>query len=580
MLQAAQGSFSLSFAVCNDRILRDDLIGLVRKDFPGLVIVTLSPETADVHRAVLAQHSSSQPEAIFILDLEALLPLQDRTYPILRVLNSSREAWEGLNCPVVFWLAEYAATLIAAQAQDFWRYRSHQFEFVAERGGLSEAMQEPFSGYPMVDGLSFAEKRFRMTELEQRIREADESPSAGLETHLVAWLSELAYLYRLFNQFRQAESLLRRALGIAEASYGPDHPEVASRLNNLAQLLQVINRLAETEPLLRRALAIVESSYGPDHPHVAVILNNLARLLKDTNRLAAAEPLIRRALAIDEMSSGPDSPNVAIRLNNLAMMLQDSNRLSEAEPLIRRALVIDEASYGPDHPNVASRLSNLAQLLQASNRLAAAEPLMRRALAINEASFGPDHPNVAVSLNNLAILFQATNRLAEAEPLMRRALAINEASYGPEHPAVAIRLNNLAQLLQNTDRLTAAEPLMRRSLAIAETSYGPDHPTVATTLNNLAVLLQATNRLTEAESLMRRGVEILRSFGRRTGHQHPKMAEAITNYRRLLRKMWLTPAEIEKRIAGWLGESANPKKLGAKKSVGKKQRRKGQRHRR
>ena len=84
---------------------------------------------------------------------------------------------------------------------------------------------------------------------------------------------------------------MRRALAIDEKSYGPDHPDVAIRLNNLALLLQATNRLAEAEPLMRRALAIDEKSYGPDHPEVASDLNNLAELLQDTNRLAEAEPL-------------------------------------------------------------------------------------------------------------------------------------------------------------------------------------------------------------------------------------------------------------------------------------------------
>ena len=107
---------------------------------------------------------------------------------------------------------------------------------------------------------------------------------------------------RLFNQLGVAASTrrratprpsrsMRRALAIDEASYGPDHPEVAIRLNNLAQLLQATNRLAEAEPLYRRALAIDEASYGPDHPDVAIGLNNLAQLLQATNRLAEAEPL-------------------------------------------------------------------------------------------------------------------------------------------------------------------------------------------------------------------------------------------------------------------------------------------------
>ena len=85
--------------------------------------------------------------------------------------------------------------------------------------------------------------------------------------------------------------------------------------------MQATNRLGEAEPLMRRALAIDEASYGPDHPDVAIDLNNLAQLLQATNRLGEAEPLMRRALAIDEASYGPDHPNVAIDLNNLASLL-------------------------------------------------------------------------------------------------------------------------------------------------------------------------------------------------------------------------------------------------------------------
>ena len=50
-------------------------------------------------------------------------------------------------------------------------------------------------------------------------------------------------------------------------------------------MLHATNRLGEAEPLMRRALAIDEQSYGPDHPNVAIRLNNLAILLKGANRL-------------------------------------------------------------------------------------------------------------------------------------------------------------------------------------------------------------------------------------------------------------------------------------------------------
>ncbi len=244
------------------------------------------------------------------------------------------------------------------------------------------------------------------------------------------------------------DPLAPHALVLAKRADEAGISEPTARLmNDLGVLFDAKSRYAEAEPLMRRALAIDEASYGPDHPNVAIRLSNLARLLQDTNRLAEAEPLMRRALAIDEASYGPDHPNVAIRLNNLAQLLKATNRLAEAEPLMRRALAINETSYGPDHPNVAANLNNLASLLQDTNRLAEAEPMYRRALAIDEASYGPDHPNVAIRLNNLASLLQATNHLVEAEPLVRRALKIFSQSFGLDHPSTITVQENLTALL-------------------------------------------------------------------------------------------------------------------------------------
>jgi tetratricopeptide (TPR) repeat protein len=338
--------------------------------------------------------------------------------------------------------------------------------------------------------------------------------------------NQLGVLFDAKADYAEAEQLKRRALAIGDRCYGPDHPEVAIRLNNLASLFRDTNRPAEAEPLMRRALAIDEASSGPDHPDVAIRLNNLAQVLKATNGLAEAEMLMRRALAIWETSLRPNDPRIASGVGNLARLLHDTNRLAEAEPLMRRALAIIEESSGPDHPNVAVRLGNLAGLLLDTNRTAEAEPLFRRALAIDEKSYGPDHPRVARHLNNLGGLLKGTNRRAEAEPLYRRALAILAKSLGPDHPQVAIGLNNLAQLLQATHRLAEAEPLMRRAIAIDEKRYGPDHPDLARHLNNLARLLEDTGRLDEAEQHLRRAIAV---FETSLGPDHPNTVTVRNN---------------------------------------------------
>jgi len=288
------------------------------------------------------------------------------------------------------------------------------------------------------------------------------------------YMNNLASLYYTVANYKDAEPLYNLALAIDEASFGKDHPNVATDLSNLAQLYQDTNRPSEAEPMFKRALAIWEKSLGENHPQVATALNNIAMLYQDTNRLSEAEPLMKRALAIDEASFGKDHPNVATRLNNLALLYRATTRLSEAEPLMKRALAIDEASFGKDHPNVAIRLNNLAQLYYATKRLAKAEPMIRRALKIDEKSFGKDHPNVARDLNTLVGLLKATNRLKEAEPLMKRVIEILlqfTRRTGHPHPHLEDAINNYTDLLTKmgyskdevTDRLNRLAPEMFNS---------------------------------------------------------------------------------------------------------------------
>lgn len=53
--------------------------------------------------------------------------------------------------------------------------------------------------------------------------------------------------------------MLERALAIEEATYGPDHPAVAERLDALAAILRDLGKPEQARPLLERALAIYKA---------------------------------------------------------------------------------------------------------------------------------------------------------------------------------------------------------------------------------------------------------------------------------------------------------------------------------
>jgi tetratricopeptide (TPR) repeat protein len=291
------------------------------------------------------------------------------------------------------------------------------------------------------------------------------------------WLLGQAGTYlRSLGRFAEALPLYERALRIVEAALGPDHVDVASRLNEVGRALSDLGRSAEALLVQERALRIDEAVLGLDHTGVATDLNEVGRALSDLGRSAEALPLQERALRIDEAVLGPDHPDVATDLNEVGRVLSDLGRSGEALPLHQRALRIREATLGPGHADVASSLSYVGRALSALGRFAEALPLQERALRIDEAALGPGHPNVATDLNYAGRALSGLGRSAEALPLQERALRIDEAALGPEHPSVAADLNEVGQVLSDLGRSGEALPLHQRALRIHEAALGPDHP--------------------------------------------------------------------------------------------------------
>ncbi len=143
------------------------------------------------------------------------------------------------------------------------------------------------------------------------------------------------------GRYTEATKVAQEALKVAENTFGPDHPNLATSLNNLAELYRRLQgKYAAAEPLYQRALGIREKALGPSHPQVATSLNNLAELYYTQGKYAAAEPLYKRALAIWEKALGPDHPQVATVLKNMARLYKEAGRVDEAIRWEKRANAI------------------------------------------------------------------------------------------------------------------------------------------------------------------------------------------------------------------------------------------------
>src|SRR5260221_52503 len=132
-------------------------------------------------------------------------------------------------------------------------------------------------------------------------------------------------------------------------------------LNREVLALLQQGKYAEGLVVAQQALRVAEASFGPEHPNVATSLNNLAGLYQDQGKYAEAEQLSRRCVVIKEKALGPDSVRVATSLNNLADLYRAEGRYPEAEQFYKRSLRIVERAI-PGHPNAITSLNNLAAI--------------------------------------------------------------------------------------------------------------------------------------------------------------------------------------------------------------------------
>jgi len=416
MLDVARGCFSLSVAVCNSPALRDQIVRELSQASAGIRVVVVPRGTIDVFALVVTDQADPRPAALFLTNLEASLPSDRESHPTLRSLNASRELWpRKFPCPIVFWLPEYAAALLCTEARDFWRYRSHSFEFISEQADAVTAISQRISGdLTSAGNLTREEKRFRIAELEERIADAGDPPSGALASHCGTWLSELGFLHCFIGDLERAEQMFRKALEIDEKLGRMGG--VASHSGNLGLIYQLRGDVDRAEQMHRKSLEI-EQKLGRMEG-VAEDSGNLGVIYEIRGDLDRAEQMHRRALEIDEKLGRMEG--VAEDSANLGIIYGTRGDLERAEQMFRKALEIDE-KLGRIR-GVAANNGNLGLIYQLRGDLDRAEQMFREALEIEE-KLGRKE-GVANQYGNLGTMAADRGDVDAARELWTRALGI------------------------------------------------------------------------------------------------------------------------------------------------------------
>jgi tetratricopeptide (TPR) repeat protein len=218
----------------------------------------------------------------------------------------------------------------------------------------------------------------------------------------------------------------------------------------------------------REAADVAEATYGPEHPNTATRLGALSNATYRTGDYAASLALEERVLAIREKAFGPESAEVAHILFSLTTTYRDLGRFEDSKKVGERSLAIFEklgltAWAAKVHGGLGQTMSRLkdpkATVFHADE-----------ALRLNIAALGADHPDMALNYGIHAIAHAEVGNDAIAVNGFARCAEVAAASYGPTHPLAGQCALAEAEALVNLGRFREAVAKVEHVMATADTA--------------------------------------------------------------------------------------------------------------
>ncbi|HEY3782844.1 MAG TPA: hypothetical protein VGL56_17305 [Fimbriimonadaceae bacterium] len=222
-----------------------------------------------------------QAEAIFIIGLEHSI----HNVRTVASLNASRELWQELEKPVLFWLPEFGAEIVINQARDIWAWNSHVFQFDTKT--ISSELR--FDGVAGITGMGGDDVYFRIAELEQHLRSIANSKAFQLKNEYLLRLEELMLLYARLLELAKVEELGSEALHMSQSLRLRDHE--CRILLLLAGNKRSMGLIEDAERLARNALAIAETQ-ALNTPQAMALL---AAILSDLGKFDEALNVVSNA---------------------------------------------------------------------------------------------------------------------------------------------------------------------------------------------------------------------------------------------------------------------------------------------
>jgi tetratricopeptide (TPR) repeat protein len=378
LIRLAEG-FRLGFVKCNQPIQSLQMAARLKEMLAGdanIISVELKEPVSSLRRAVLQALESEKADyagkrAIMVFGLEHSVPSQGPA-PALDELNQSRDNFpDSFSGPVLIWLPDYALTLLAREAPDFWGWRSGVFELSPDLGVIAAvekmAIVDSFS-----DGLNLSEKMEKASALEGLIRDYQELPKGErTDRSLATVLHSLGNIRYHLGEHNEAHRLYQESLKISQDLR--DKSGVSTSFHQLGMLAQDMGDLDEAGRLYQESLKISQDL--GDKSGVSRSLHQLGMLAQDTGDLDEARRLYQESLKIKQDLG--DKSGVSGTLHQLGMLAQATGDLAEARRLYQGNLKISQ-DLG-DKSGVSKSLHQLSLLEEKEGNNDAALKLIRQA---------------------------------------------------------------------------------------------------------------------------------------------------------------------------------------------------------
>jgi tetratricopeptide (TPR) repeat protein len=250
---------------------------------------------------------------------------------------------------------------------------------------------------------------------------------------LVEALTTYGMQLHVTGDWKQARTVLEEALLLPAAS--ADGELLIELKFQLGALYTELREVDKAVGILRSAVELATAAYGPDADETTRVKESLASAFDFAKEYPLAEPVFREVLAAYE--KGGEPTRIGRAATNLAINLEFQDRDPEALKLFVRA--VKELSAAKhissfERGSLAEATSGIGRVQQRQGNLKEAIASYRKALAIRMESLGADHPLVALEYHNLATALRDAKRLPEAREMCAKARAIREVTLPADHP--------------------------------------------------------------------------------------------------------------------------------------------------